>query len=157
MACFLVPTGEAIVVSLLRLALKKKEERAGVKLDSLESPDSPESPVNLVSPTSPARLASPGVRTLRRRLRWLSQMLWGGSALLAFEHLWHGEIVPWFPFLTAASDPESAGVMLHEMATAGVMMALLTTVAWGLMCLAASAIEKRSLQQLSADSSGGAQ
>lgn len=151
MACFLVPTGEAIVVSLLRLALKKKEEKAGIKPDSLESPVSPE------SPTSPERLASPGVRTLRRRLRWLSHMLWGGSALLAFEHLWHGEIVPWFPFLTAASDPESAGVMLHEMATAGVMMALLTTVAWGLMCLAASAIEKRSLQQLSADSSGGAQ
>lgn len=151
MACFLVPTGEAIVVSLLRLALKKKEEKAGIKPDSLESPVSPE------SPTSLERLASPGVRTLRRRLRWLSQMLWGGSALLAFEHLWHGEIVPWFPFLTAASDPESAGVMLHEMATAGVMMALLTTVAWGLMCLAASAIEKRSLQQLSADSSGGAQ
>lgn len=151
MACFLVPTGEAIVVSLLRLALKKKEEKAGIKPDSLESPVSPE------SPTSPARLASPGVRTLRRRLRWLSHMLWGGSVLLAFEHLWHGEIVPWFPFLTAASDPESAGVMLHEMATAGVMMALLTTAAWGLMCLAASAIEKRSLQQLSADSSGGAQ
>ena len=151
MACFLVPTGEAIVVSLLRLALKKKEERAEVQPDSLASSAS------LVSPTSPARLASPGVRTLRRRLRWFSHMLWGGSALLAFEHLWHGEIVPWFPFLTAASDPESAGVMLHEMATAGVMMALLTTAAWGLMCLAASAIEKRSLQQLSEDSSGGAQ
>ena len=148
MACFLVPTGEAIVVSLLRLALKKKEERAEVQPDSLASS---------ASPVSPASLVSPGVRTLRRRLRWLSHMLWGGSALLAFEHLWHGEIVPWFPFLTAASDPESAGVMLHEMATAGVMMALLTTAAWGLMCLAASAIEKRSLQQLSADSSGGAQ
>ncbi len=154
MACFLVPTGEAILVSLLRLALKKKEERAEVQLDSLASSASLASPVN---PASPARLVSPGVRKLRRRLRWLSQMLWVGSALLAFEHLWHGEIVPWFPFLTAASDPESAGVMLHEMATAGVMMALLTTVAWGLMCLAASAIEKRSLQQLSADSSGGAQ
>lgn len=154
MACFLVPTGEAIVVSLLRLALKKQEERAEVQPDSLASSASLVSPA---SPTSPERLASPGVRTLRRRLRWFSHMLWGGSALLAFEHLWHGEIVPWFPFLTAASDPESAGVMLHEMATAGVMMALLTTVAWGLMCLAASAIEKRSLQQLSEDSSGGAQ
>lgn len=157
MACFLVPTGEAIVVSLLRLALKKKEERAEVQPDSLASSASLVSLASPVSPTSPARLASPGVRTLRRRLRWFSHMLWGGSALLAFEHLWHGEIVPWFPFLTAASDPESAGVMLHEMATAGVMMALLTTVAWGLMCLAASAIEKRSLQQLSEDSSGGAQ
>ena len=154
MACFLVPTGEAIVVSLLRLALKKKEERAEVQPDSLASSASL---VSSASPTSPERLASPGVRTLRRRLRWFSHMLWGGSALLAFEHLWHGEIVPWFPFLTAASDPESAGVMLHEMATAGVMMALLTTAAWGLMCLAASAIEKRSLQQLSADSTGGAQ
>lgn len=33
-----------------------------------------------------------------RKLKWLTNMLWGGSALLAFEHLWHGEIVPFFLF-----------------------------------------------------------
>ena len=30
-----------------------------------------------------------------KRLNWLNNMLWGGSALLAFEHIWHGEVVPW--------------------------------------------------------------
>jgi len=36
-------------------------------------------------------------------LGWLTNMLWGGSLLLAFEHVWHGEETPWFPFLTAAA------------------------------------------------------
>lgn len=78
-------------------------------------------------------------------------MLWGGSALLAFEHLWHGEVVPWFPFLTAAANPEDPAIMLHEMATVGVMMAVLTTAVWGFMCLGAKAIIKRSENNLSAD------
>ena len=134
MACFLVPTGEAIVVSLLRLALKKKEERAEVQPDSLASS---------ASPVSPASLVSPGVRTLRRRLRWLSHMLWGGSALLAFEHIWHGEVTPWFPFLTAAGNPEDAMEMLHEMATTGVAMAVLVTAVWAGMVAVSNVIEKR--------------
>ena len=70
-------------------------------------------------------------------------MLWGGSVLLAFEHLWHGEIVPWFPFLTAAGDPESTAEMLREMATAGVSMALLITVVWGIMLLAVHSFERK--------------
>ena len=70
-------------------------------------------------------------------------MLWGGAALLAYEHVWHGEVVPWFPFLTAAADPADAAVMLHEMATVGVTMALLVTAAWGCIALAADKIVKR--------------
>ena len=65
------------------------------------------------------------------------------DVLLAFEHLWHGEIIPWFPFLTAAGDPESAAEMLMEMASAGVSMALLVTVVWGIMLLAAHSFEKK--------------
>ena len=70
-------------------------------------------------------------------------MLWGGVALLAFEHIWHGEVVAWFPFLTAMSNAEDAAEMLHEMATVGVGMAVLITVVWGVMCVVADAIVKR--------------
>ena len=82
-------------------------------------------------------------KILSRKLKWLKNMLWGGAALLAYEHVWHGEVVPWFPFLTAAADPADAAVMLHEMATVGVTMALLVTAAWGCIALAADKIVKR--------------
>lgn len=71
-------------------------------------------------------------------------MLWGGSALLAFEHVWHGEVTPWFPFLTAAGSPESTAAMLHEMATSGVAMALVVTAVWIAVTAAGSAVQKRS-------------
>ena len=74
----------------------------------------------------PAETAIP----LSQKLRWLYTLLWGGVLLLAFEHLWHGEVTPWFPFLTAASDPAETAVMLSEMSTAGVTMAVLVTVVW---------------------------
>ena len=75
------------------------------------------------------------------KLGWLNKMLWGGSALLAFEHVWHGEVVPFFPFLTAVKDGNAAE-MLHEMATAGVSMALLVTAVWGIMVGVSNIIEK---------------
>lgn len=62
---------------------------------------------------------------------------------LVFEHVWHGEIVPWFPFLTAASNPKDASIMLHEMSTVGVTMAALVTAVWGVMVLAVNALEKK--------------
>ena len=76
------------------------------------------------------------------KLGWLNKMLWGGSALLAFEHVWHGEVVPFFPFLTAVKDGE-ASEMLHEMATTGVTMAVIVTAVWSIMVLVSNAIEKR--------------
>lgn len=78
-----------------------------------------------------------------QKLFWLSYLLWGGSFLLAYEHLWHGEVVPWFPFLTAASDPVDAAVMLQETASVGTTMALLITAVWIVMLLVSNAIEKR--------------
>ena len=36
------------------------------------------------------------------------------------------------PFLTAMNNPEDIPVMLHEMATVGVGMALLVTAVWGI-------------------------
>lgn len=80
--------------------------------------------------------------TFSVKLGWLNKMLWGGSALLAFEHVWHGEVVPFFPFLTAVKDGNAAE-MLHEMGTAGVSMAVLVTAVWGVMVAVSSFIEKR--------------
>ena len=78
-----------------------------------------------------------------KKMGWLNNMLWGGSALLAFEHVWHGEVTPFFPFLTAASNAEDAAEMLHEMFTSGVAMAVLVTLAWVVMVLVAQAVTKK--------------
>ena len=62
---------------------------------------------------------------------------------MAFEHLWHGEIVPWFPFLSAASNPRDAMVMLHEMGTVGVCMSVIVTLIWVGMLAFSAGLEKR--------------
>lgn len=123
MACFLVPVAEAIVVSAATQILLAKEKKASA------------CPVSVSDDALPDNA---GKTSLSSKLRWLSRLLFGGSALLMFEHLWHGEVVPWFPFLTAASDAAEAAQMLHEMATVGVSMAVLITAVWGVMCLVSS-------------------
>ncbi len=128
MACFLVPVAEAVVATVATKAVKAKEPApAEIKIDTGVLPTTAKLPFS-------------------RKLKWLTNMLWGGSALLAFEHVWHGEVVPWFPFLTAAGDPAEAAVMLHEMATVGTSMALLITAVWGGMLLVTNAMEKQVLQ-----------
>jgi hypothetical protein len=82
-------------------------------------------------------------------------MLWGGSILLAFEHLWHGEIVPWPPFLTAMSNPADVGPMLHEIATVGTAMAVTITVIWALMVLVAELRIRSAKRPRTAHASGG--
>ena len=62
--------------------------------------------------------------------------------MLAFEHLWHGEISPFFPFLTAASNPQDTAVML-ELATVGVSMTVAVTAIWGVMLLTAKIKESK--------------
>ena len=78
-------------------------------------------------------------------INWLNIMIWSGVLALLVEHIWHGEIVPWFPFLTAMSDPADKAEMLHEMSTVGVTMAVLITLVWLGMLAASSVIEKRAL------------
>lgn len=80
---------------------------------------------------------------MTRKLGWLSNMLFGGSALLAFEHVWHGEVTPWFPFLTAMGDSADMAEMFHEMATIGVTMAVLITLTWVGMVAVANRMEKQ--------------
>lgn len=127
MACFLVSVAEAAVVTVIEKIAKKSEEKAVVSEDSKSAEQ-----VGEVTHTP-----------LSRKLSWLRNMLLGGSVLLLFEHIWHGEIVPFFPFLTAMSNPDDMMEMFHEMATVGVCMALLITFVWGIICFAVSVIEKR--------------
>lgn len=127
MACFLVPGVEAIVVTATAQILARWENK-------------PVCPVSAGS-SLPTQQTKKGA--FAKKLMWLSKLLFGGSVLLAFEHLWHGEIVPWFPFLTAASDAAATAEMLHEMASVGVCMAVLVTAVWGVMALAASVLEKK--------------
>ena len=125
MACFLVSAAEAVVVSATSKILEKREKKELSRTGVVEAHKIPFS----------------------RKLRWLSNLQWGGSALLAFEHLWHGEIVPWAPFLTAMSDRAATGEMLHEMATGGVAMAALTTAVWLGMLAVSAVLEKRASRQ----------
>ena len=129
MACFTVTAAEAVVVTVAAYAVKKHEEKKAAKLSAGHSD---------------AELSVNNQKiSWSRKLRWLSWLLWGGALLLAYEHVWHGEVVPWFPFLTAMNDPGDTAEMLHEMATIGVTMALIVTGAWAGICIAADLLMKR--------------
>ena len=78
----------------------------------------------------------------KEKVSVLQKMLFGGSFLLAAEHVYHGEVIFYPPFLTAMENSEATAEMLHEMATVGVGMAVLTTAVWALG-LGVSALVKR--------------
>ena len=124
MACFLVPAAEAVVTTVITKALESKEQKVEVSLGD-------------------KNIEKVETSHFSRKLKWLNNLLWGGSALLAFEHVWHGEVVSWFPFLTAAGNPEDMAEVIHEMSTVGVTMAILVTAVWVGMVVISKTIEKR--------------
>lgn len=124
MACFLVPTAGAVAVKVASKVAKKNEQH-----------ERKEESTNQIQ-------AIP----VSRKLSWLVKMLIGGAVLLAFEHVWHGEVVPFFPFLTAMEDPSSMAEMFHEMATVGVTMTGIILVVWIGMLVVVSAMEKKLLK-----------
>jgi hypothetical protein len=113
MACFLVPTGEAIVMTVVQKVIEKREKKNGGE-----------------------KSTGIGIKW-SRRLSWLNKMLWGGSLMLALEHVWHGEVIASPPFLTAMKSAADTATMLHEIATVGVAMAVSVTAVWGIMILVA--------------------
>ncbi|MCR4610388.1 MAG: hypothetical protein K5644_00665 [Lachnospiraceae bacterium] len=128
MACFLVPAAEAVVATVVEKAVESKEKNE--ETPSVETEEVSKVPFS-------------------RKLKWLTYLLWGGAILLAFEHIWHGEVVPWFPFLTAMGDPGDAAEMFSEMATVGVAMAVLITVVWIGMCVVSDMILRRNSGKVS--------
>ena len=73
---------------------------------------------------------NPAVQFLRHHANGLSKLLAGGSLLLALEHIWHGEIIFSFPYITAMQTPEDTEVMISELGEVGVPMAVLVTLAY---------------------------
>lgn len=102
MACFTVPLAEALVVSAVKSIALKKGSN------------------------------KPTVLAMRQKVAILEKMLYGGSFLLAAEHIYHGEITFYPPFLTALNSPAETAVMLQEIATSGVAMAALVTGVWAI-------------------------
>ena len=83
------------------------------------------------------------------KLGWLGKLMFGGSFLLAIEHIYHGEIIFSWPFLTAVKDGDTAG-MLHEMATRGVAMAVLLVGVWVAMVLVSTMQERAAARRAAA-------
>jgi len=77
----------------------------------------------------------------RYHISWLNTLLWGGVAGLALEHIAHGEVVPYPPFLTAMANPVDTAVMIHEILTVGVGMLIACVAVWTIMVLATNYIE----------------
>ena len=72
------------------------------------------------------------------RMNWLNSMMWGGVVMLAVEHIAHGEVVLYPPFLTAGF-PE----VLPEMLKVGVPMTLAIVLIWAVMVVVAARMSKR--------------
>jgi len=111
MACFTITAGEALVVTAAQITVKVLEHKGIIKYETNEDG------------TSKAKWS--------KKLGILNGMLWGGSFLLALEHIYHGEVSMTFPFLTAMQSAEQTAEMLEEMSTVGVTMALSLTAIWG--------------------------
>jgi len=127
MGCFIVPGAEAIVVKAASKIVEKKEATAQINHEAVSE--------------CTHKIA------FSRKLKWLSNLQFGGAALLMFEHVWHGEVTPWAPFLTAMSDKGDMIEMFQEMATTGVGMAVLTTLVWGGMLVVVNSMEKRANEE----------
>lgn len=112
MGCFVAPVTEAVIVTAAALVVRAREKKMMDKSQALAKEEKKE--------------------CVSTRLFRLVKLLFGGSVLLIFEHIWHGEVVPYFPFFTAVNEGEEAVVeMWQEIATAGVSMAVLCTAVWG--------------------------
>ena len=119
MACFLVSATVGIGVSVARHIVKHHEKK-------LELEGKTQLPEKFGSDIK-----------WSQKLAYLELTLFSGSFVLAIEHILHGEVVPFPPFLTAASNPADLAEMLTEMGTVGVAMLAILLVAWGVGVLIA--------------------
>lgn len=137
MACFVAPAVEAVVTTVVQKVVESKEKKSEInKQDEI---------INEGGEVSVKGLGLAKVK-LSRKLGWLNKMLWGGTALLIFEHVWHGEVVPYFPFFTAIENGDVAG-MLGEIARNGITMAALVTGVWAIVCAVVSSFEKKAMRE----------
>lgn len=139
MACFTVPVAEAIVTTVITKVVEAKEKKAEKSVDTTQTMHYDDKGFEAVVTEKKIPFS--------RKLKWLNYMLWGGALLLIFEHVWHGEVVPWFPFLTNAANPEMASEMMREIATVGVTMAIAVTLVWAIIVGVVTLFEKRAAKE----------
>lgn len=126
MACFTVTTVAAIGVGVARHIVKHNEKKADpTRVDPIKLDNVPFS----------------------KKLGILELGLWGGSFILAGEHVFHGEVTYKFPWLTAVAEGETIG-MLQEMATVGVGMLAIIVATWGIGLLIRRLLLKRKANKL---------
>ena len=115
MACFTVSLAAALGVSVARHIVKHRENNKEV-------------------PHVDASEAKFGhMVKWSKKLAYLELALFAGAFVLAGEHILHGEVTFYPPFLTAVGEgPEATMEMLKEMGTIGVTMMLLVILAWGI-------------------------
>lgn len=131
MACFVVSVAEAIVAATARHIVRHQEKKALTLAPRKESLD------------SHGNIKFGSTIPWSKKLAYLEIILFSGSFLLLGEHILHGEIVPYFPFFTAMSNAADMAEMFHEMATVGVAMAVVLTLAWALGVLIADTMAYR--------------
>lgn len=112
MACFTVSAVGAIGVAVARHIVKHHEKKLALEGKEM-------APEKFGSDTK-----------WSKKLAYLELTLGAGSIVLAGEHIIHGEVTPFPPFITAMADPADAAVMWQEIGTIGVSMFAILLVAW---------------------------
>lgn len=102
MGCFVAPVTEAVLTTVVRKSIDLSPKMRG-KLEH---------------------------NMFYQELPKLEKLLYAGSALLVFEHIYHGEVVPWYPFFTSMYSVEETAAMVQEILTTGILMCFLVTSAW---------------------------
>lgn len=117
MACFIAPTVEAIATTAIKKVIEKKAS------------------------TNPTKEGIVSLNLITKKIGVLNKMLWGGSALLLVEHIYHGEVSFVFPLFTALGTTEGTMGMLKEILTVGGSMCLLVTVVWAAWAVVSTKLE----------------
>ena len=126
MACFVVSAVAAIGVGAAKYVVKHHEKK------------------NELTVKEPKEYKFGSEVKWSKKLAYLELMLWSGSFVLAGEHVLHGEVSPYPPFLTAAGEgPEAVSEMLTEMGTVGVAMLAALVATWAIGVLVVDFLKYR--------------
>ena len=138
MACFTVSAVGAIGVAVARHIVKHHEKKLAL--------EGREAPVEKFG--SDIKWS--------KKLAYLELTLGSGSFILAAEHMIHGEVTPFPPFITAMADAEDTAVMWQEIGTVGVAMFGILIAAWAIGVVIADYVAYRKRKATKAVAAEGA-
>ena len=136
MACFLVSATVGIGTAVARHIVKHHEKKLELE-GRVQAPEKFGSDVKW-----------------SQKLSYLELTLFSGSFVLAIEHIIHGEVVPFPPFLTAMMSKADTVEMLQEMGTIGVAMLGILVGAWAIGVFVADFLKFKKSKQVPAIKEG---